>query len=754
MILLSILGVILAVTPLLISQQLQKWVLANGADRVTVQNVDFNPFTAELGLYDIEIERSGYRSFLLPELELKARWKDIFQRRFVIEKVSLNGVQLTVDRSLPRQERVGGILLKKLIRQGANEPEPGAQDKPWYVQLQELQLKDFKLVYKDPVLQSVIDVEALSLSNLDTDPSADPAQIVLKGAIDNAPLALEGMLNLFSSHPGFEGRMSLERLAINPYLALLGEGMQQNNAIVSIDSRLDVAQTPEKGFRVSQTGDLGFDQVLWQDSALHVEAQQLNWTGEVAADISAQNAVRVRTDGRLGANGLAFEERTAQLALQDQQLVWEGSSETALSPAGDLQVTLNGQLRNTQLAIDMPAQQLQLGNDQLSWQGELSLRAEQEQLALESSGSLDLSGLGVHTRDTKERLVQADRVQADGIAIQSVDAASVAQVTVNGLSMGQEQRLQEFDATLPGFANHEALVLEQVDWSAETGVHIASVVLNGLRHALVKTESGEWSFDSFIQASERLAAGTDDAEVVGAAAEDPAADRETRAEQAPAVRIDAVRIGQGSALYIVDRSYPEPFVQKIDIDAFRMTGIDSGKSMASSDLELAAKLADGSIDVKGQVALFAAEPTFDLKGDVQALSLLPYDLFLKKFIGYEVESGSLNAETSLSAKGGKLDSNTELALHQLDIRALTEEELKAIGATQDAGLEAGLSMLKDKNQTIELKVPVQGAFDNLRVDPGDIINQALGTALQSGAKTYLAAALFPFGTLQIGRAHV
>ena len=122
---------------------------------------------------------------------------------------------------------------------------------------------------------------------------------------------------------------------------------------------------------------------------------------------------------------------------------------------------------------------------------------------------------------------------------------------------------------------------------------------------------------------------------------------------------------------------------------------------------------------------------------------------MEKGLGYQVDSGSLNATGKYTAKDAVLESATELTLYQLDVRALTEAELKALDATQNSGLETGLSMLKDKNDTIKLNIPVNGKFEDLKVDPSDIINQALGSALKTGAKTYFAAALFPFGTLLV-----
>ncbi|NNJ92226.1 MAG: DUF748 domain-containing protein, partial [Gammaproteobacteria bacterium] len=172
-------------------------------------------------------------------------------------------------------------------------------------------------------------------------------------------------------------------------------------------------------------------------------------------------------------------------------------------------------------------------------------------------------------------------------------------------------------------------------------------------------------------------------------------------------------------------------------------------SQQTSPVKLKAKLDKAAVDIQGSISLFAATPEFDFKADIKALSMLPYSSFMEKALGYQVDSGILSAKGKFKGTDGKLESETDLTLNQLDINPLTEEQLKKLGAKQNSGLETGLSMLKDKNDTIKFKLPVNGKFDNLKVDPGDIINQALGSALKRGAKTYFAAALFPFGTLLV-----
>ena len=47
--------IILAIIPAIISSNLKSWLLENGADNVTIQNVDFNPFTGTAAVYGLDV---------------------------------------------------------------------------------------------------------------------------------------------------------------------------------------------------------------------------------------------------------------------------------------------------------------------------------------------------------------------------------------------------------------------------------------------------------------------------------------------------------------------------------------------------------------------------------------------------------------------------------------------------------------------------------------------------------------------------
>lgn len=766
------------VLPLIMSHQFQKWVLANGGDKVSVENVDFNPFTAKLGLYNIVIERAGQQPFILPDLQLHARWRDLFDHRFVIQSIDVNGVRLTLDQSQLDESHVGGILLRNLISENAKTDQP--DDTPWYFQVNDLKLNDFHLEYIQPKVTSKLEIQSFSLLALNTDPLAGPAMLSLSGKIDNAPVSISGNIDLFSATPGFNGKLTVDQFNAAPYLVLVSEDMRQNQLIASVDSQLNARQKQDAGFSLLYEGQLKIEKLNWHVQSLLASASLVNWRGVIDIDQNASQTMSIKTDGMLQTDNLGIEDQVRQMTLSNEKVVWQGKADTSLTNNNQLLINSNGQLLNTNLEVDFrnnfiknanlnwqgkldialpdsgkldikadgkiqnetlqlenTQQQLQLTSEKLVWQGGAGIQQQDDTLAVESISDLKLSGLNLNDLSGVKPIVAANEVSAERINVKALDDIALNKVVFNRLSIGQSTQTDFLPQDLSGFLNYDELLVDKISYSPK-GLNINSIVQKGVKHAVVRDTQGDWNFNTLIGLLKA------DSE-----ADQAAKENEVEEKQQLPINIASIVITKGGELYYVDQSQSKPFKQKVVIDTFKLSGIDSQNVSEGSELIFKAKLDNATADFDGKVAVFAADPTFDIKGEIQALSLLPYSLFMEKALGYQVDSGALNATTTLKAKDGNLDSITELTLHQLDIKALTEKQLKAIDAKLNTGLETGLSMLKDKNDTIKIDLPVNGSFDDLKVDPSDIINQALGTALKKGAKTYFAAALFPFGTLLV-----
>ncbi|MEJ2212768.1 MAG: DUF748 domain-containing protein [Gammaproteobacteria bacterium] len=818
--------IFLWVLPLIISQQFQKWVLANGGEEVTVENVDFNIFTADFKMEGVVIKRSGYEPLLLPVLELKAKLWDLLDRRVVINRIKLEGVELTIDQSEPEAQHVGGILLKNI----ASEEKSPADEKsePWTFNIQELSLTSFTVLLKHSNLNSKLLIKTLNLKGLDSLPGTGAAQLKFQGELDNAALELEGELTPFSEEPGFKGTLSLQSLDLEPYLAFV-TGSSTKQAVVSIDTALHVQQLTSGKISVKQQGNILLGQLklpeadmtliaeklkwdgsldLTVDQAKHIQvnadgdfnlsgadlklenkldvlADTIAWQGDIDVNLSSETQLVSQLNGKFTTGNFQFNSQEKDISLSNTMLNWQGDLNVKQN-ANQLEITANGKLLNeghklssptldlnlvnqsldwqgslnvdkktdqletaaqgklinAGLNLSRPTQQVNLVNQTMNWQGDVNVAINNQSMGLQSASQLRLDDFSIMASGDVERLIEIKQVRFDDVVLASLEDVKAQNVSLKGLSVGNLPKLGDIPENLPGFANYDELLFEDLAFSGKEGLSINRIAQAGVQHVVLKDESGEWIFFSVLRAINRITGNKPQQE------EETKQASEQVSEEATAFSIETVETVDAGVIYYIDQSLPEKFIQKIMIDKFKVTGINS-KSTKPSQLELIAQIDDAKAKVNGSIALFDKNRDFDFTINVDALSLLPYSYFMEKSLGYEVDSGSLIAKGTYKARDAVLESTTELTLHQLDVRALTAEELKKLDAKQNSGLETGLSMLKDKNDTIELSIPVNGKFDELKVDPGDIINQALGSALKTGAKTYFAAALFPFGTLLV-----
>jgi hypothetical protein len=695
---LALLLLVLVSTPHLIAYEFKKWVLANGGDAVTVENVDFNPFTAKLALENISIERAGEKPFLLPQLNLHAVWSSLFQRKLVFNSISIDGVRLEINQTDPQQSHVGGILLHRLLN-GEPEPEPQADDKPWRILLKTVELDDIEIIYQQAPLRSVLKIEQLRLNGLDSHPDAAQAEIEFAGALDAAPVKISGQMALFAKQPSFQGNIVVESLDIHPYAAFASEQLKALESHVSIDSQLDFKQVSAGQFHVKQQGKFALADNAWADDQIKLNSKLLDWQGNLDIETGHAQAFSMRADGQLGSRQLQLSNREPGL---------------------------------------------QLGHAALDWQGVVNLTQQPDQQlgAAIKAMQLTLDHVVVNSAD-KQQLLKLGQISLRQLDMPNLQQISLAAAELSDVTIGSPQKIAEAGVELAGFAGYGKLQFEAMQYSAADGISIQRILQQDMQVLLEMGESGEWNFQPFLNALEQLTA--TDAE---AAPQQPVVSE--AADDNMHVVIDKFVIGENSRLYFVDRSAAKPLIQRITIQQAQLQPINTAQPDVVGKLLLKAVLGEDAIlDVNGDVAVFAADPTFDLKATIQNLSLLPYSQYMEKSFGYEVDSGELNADISVAASKGQLKASNELVLQQLDIKALSPEQLEQLGAKLNSGLESGLSMLKDKNDTIKLSVPVEGALNDLKVDPSDIINQALGSALKRGAKTYFAAALFPFGTLLV-----
>lgn len=406
----------------------------------------------------------------------------------------------------------------------------------------------------------------------------------------------------------------------------------------------------------------------------------------------------------------------------------------------DLQL-LQGRLALLDIAVHQPdggsipqLQRLTLEQIQLSWQYRPLLESR-------FSGDLSLSGLQLEASDLPP--VALGGLQLEGIRADQWQQ-QLQQLTLSGLRLGAaEQPLltleryqiehlkadpqaQRFSTGLHGYRGLVAQLEKQADGT-----------LRGLSPA---GDTPPASATPAAEHSREKAATTPVADA-------PLSDGD--ADTTPELIIAGIRqLGQESQLHFHDASVTPAAELSLKIKTLKIGQINSADLTQPVLLELEAALDDyNQLLAEGTLALVEGYPQGRMVVEIRQLNLVAFNGYLAQAMGYQVHKGSLQLEADVRVDQAQLDGSSKLLLRNSEFVPVDEDTIDRLSKQISMPVETALSLLKDDNNNIRLKVPLTGRVDDPDVGLDDLTSQLSTLALKQAAGYYLKQALQPYGTL-------
>jgi len=216
------------------------------------------------------------------------------------------------------------------------------------------------------------------------------------------------------------------------------------------------------------------------------------------------------------------------------------------------------------------------------------------------------------------------------------------------------------------------------------------------------------------------------------------------------VIIDHAVIGAGSWIDFRDESVLPAFKTTLKIKRFKLSPLDSSGKRPGK-LELRAQIgkagiliAQGSINpVAG--SRFSTDMHVALKdGNLSRLSG-----YVEADFGRSVKTGQFNLDSDVRINHNRIDAKNKMLIRKLELGDSKQADKagKKVSLAGGMSIDMALDMLRNNDGNIELKVPVSGPLDDPNINLGNIINKALLTSLSTGAITYAALILQPYGSI-------
>ena len=354
---------------------------------------------------------------------------------------------------------------------------------------------------------------------------------------------------------------------------------------------------------------------------------------------------------------------------------------------------IHGDTNLADFGLQMPEQNLSVHHESLGWQGAINLAQQAQQLSWVVEGDI---------KSTNSAVLQ--KINGEQVPLLAIGAAEIT-----GLSVSQ----------VPNLA-------------------IDDIQLTSVKVQLSKTKDGVLLLPGggATQPQERA----DDVTVTAA--------EKTMPTPAPTISLRRLKISGDSAVLFNDDSVTPPFKLNLQLSEMLLEGMDNTRADQPTAFSMTGKFDKFSdIVLTGKLYPFSEKLTLDVTGNIKSFELPTLSSYTAPALGHNLASGQLAAKINIKVDQGVINSENKLNIKQLVLKPGDPEKMEKFNKGLSMPLDSALSLLRDKNDNIQLKLPITGNLENPNFDIADAINQSLSTAMKFAAMSYIKLALQPFGTM-------
>lgn len=377
--------------------------------------------------------------------------------------------------------------------------------------------------------------------------------------------------------------------------------------------------------------------------------------------------------------------------------------------------------------------------------GTFPLEIDIPELSLSEVATADLASFSAATFSLKKPLIkglhnQKELVRLDELKVEKITFNEAAEVGINKVLLQNLAFLASGATTGPkSAASFSKAELTKVSWSQEAGFAGDTLQLTDLLADVVRDEDGN------INISKQLA--EMQAESSAEVAEAPAKAEEAQAPPAP-FKLNKVVVAGKSALSFEDYTLKVPYKTDLAISKLEVTSLDSRQADKKTELFLQGQLEKRApIEVSGHLFPFKAKPGVDMQLGLKNYPLSSLSAYTVQSVGTALASGQLQLNSKVVLAEDKLDMSNDILLKKLETETISPELAAELNNQLPISLDAALSILRDSDKNISLKIPLSGPVSELKVGVADVMITALGKAILPAASGYLMYALGPYGAL-------
>ncbi|TNE82250.1 MAG: DUF748 domain-containing protein [Gammaproteobacteria bacterium] len=782
-----LLVVIITLLPFVVRWQTVAWLEKQGLE-ASIGYVSIRPILGSVQINDVQVHAANGEQFALGKLHINIAWRPLVQGWLQVQDLSLEGVTLDLAMG-PDILRVGGIA----IAPGEEGEDSGGDSDDSAsainrVTIAQFALNDLNLCYTRvdadnlPQLKQCAHLGVLAqlgemqlglgdhgaymlpgihLEDLQWDDRLRPLSLARIEAVDVANVASPDLSRWYleslrvgglSLLPGASPALALDmadlrELAAAKNVVVDSLSLGHLMANLPLDSAGKLAFAPALIARLEELAPVDTSASSPQPAADEAPKLQLQQFALEQLDVNSDR--RLLQLSGLGLQKLGLQG--SEVSLQGLQLSSLAVLPEAEAPALSFQqLSLNGLTVKEQVDL----QSLSLGDTRVQLHtGEQGQLAFAPQLFAQLGSSEGLQAPEKRTEaqppamaiflgelHTAKVLVRADRellsldalqlqrllLEGEAIGLDSLRLDKLAALAPASAIEGVEHYLRIPELTLQGLSKQQtSLGLEQMHISdPELFVHRGS--------------DGQLLM---LQELERFAGTVASQGSATAAPEEP----QLEVEHAPLqFKIGEVVIGASGQIRVLDESVSPPLSQEFSKLDFAIRHLDASRPEEGAAIHFNLGVNRfGYLKLAGDLAPFGETLNTTIDGELNGLDVRDLSGYAGKYIGYHLDQGTMDADIDVKVRRDDINAAITTRFNKLEVSAIPEADLPEGAEQLGVPLEFALSLLRDNDGMIELKLPIGGNIHSPEFSLSHIINKVLFKVIGETVINYY----LPFGLL-------
>ncbi len=335
----------LLVTPVIIRERIETALEKLGAEKVEIEDVDFNPFTGAAAVRRLVIYRNGRPEFVLHRLDLTLAWTALLQKQVRIEHFVISGIDANLRYAKGKWLFAG---FSELDRQQRKKPRQPYALILKYAAVRDLRINLFYQQQKKSFLIRQLGVSGINSTLV----HKKKGTFRLQGRIGGGRFDLHALLDLFGDQPGIKLTTRLTDVPFSVPRALAPARLTKLKAKTDYEGRLKLRLLRSGTIELTHSGELTLKKAVLKGKKFSFSSPQITLKESSSAGYDyLRNRFRLQQRFSLQAGQFRFTDNHSRHRIHGHRFFFEGGLNADNNKSQRLQAKLTGKGRMQTVSV-------------------------------------------------------------------------------------------------------------------------------------------------------------------------------------------------------------------------------------------------------------------------------------------------------------------------------------------------------------------------------------------------------------------